>query len=1047
MSGGAGRDLVTYASRGTRIFVSLDGQPNDGGFGEGDNVMPSTEAVVGGRGRDTLVGNDRPNVLVGGAGADRILGLGGGDLIVGGQGKDSIDAGAGSDRVAVRDGTTDQVRCGDGGDAADADKRRPVAGLRVQAGGEGDGAVRGALLALALLALLAAPAGAATIDTTGLLSRAAGGGMPNGPVARPGLLAGPPDRVARGLRLRRLRPRRRRRQRQRHRHLRGAPRQRGLGRAARPALGDERPPARHARGWRGAGERALDPAQRRRRPGSRRAQRAPAAALRGLRLGRVQPRHRRHQQPARRVRDRPELGRHDARVRRRAGPAGQRRDLRRPGRRRLQAGRLHLRRVEPRADQAHVAARGRAAGVEAGRDQRRPTRASSRSTCGCCGRPRTATPSTKDEALAGATFLASANDKHVPANGPSYDVSLTQSDGCPVECKGPGGAAIASGVGVAFTSEAANLSAADTNGVADVYRRLFIAGRAKAGEAAEEGAADAVGTAGDHRQPGLGHAGRRGGRRPVGRAVDRRPRPLRRVHHGRRQRPPLPGAAGRAGVRHQRDLATWSGATTAGASRGRCGRRRRARSANRATGRRRTRRSRATARSSSSPTRRTCSRGRSATRGLEDRNGTGDVFYWSEQFKNVTLYSQDSGNDVHGNPVSASATRPGVVDGAGAEPGDVGLQQLRGLRERRPAARPVGGRGDVRVGPRRGGAGGGVEPGVASGVFAVRGAAVGGVVANCANKGGAPAGCSTLTVVYALKVEHPLEFRIAALARTAARGRHAAPNCARSAAGQREVKRRSSHRPPPPTAPRRLRRRAPQPHRCRPLHGRRSRDRERRGAEPPQRRPALRPAALQPHQRNLGRRQHDPPRQDRGGTSGSTRSGTSTPPPATGSRLTTPAPDASSTSATSSPRASTRAPCTRPRSSASSRSTRCTPRSPRRPAAAPPPACTPSSPTAPPPRAASSRTRCSRCSSATACRGRRSTPASAPTRSTSGFPERALVVELDGWRYHGTRVRHRLDADKQARLEAAGLRVLRADWEQVTGDGAQTADRLRQALD
>jgi len=122
MSGGAGRDLVTYASRGTRIFVSLDGQPNDGGFGEGDNVMPSTEAVVGGRGRDTLVGNDRPNVLVGGAGADRILGLGGGDLIVGGQGKDSIDAGAGADRVAVRDGTTDQVRCGDGGDAADADK-------------------------------------------------------------------------------------------------------------------------------------------------------------------------------------------------------------------------------------------------------------------------------------------------------------------------------------------------------------------------------------------------------------------------------------------------------------------------------------------------------------------------------------------------------------------------------------------------------------------------------------------------------------------------------------------------------------------------------------------------------------------------------------------------------------------------------------------------------------------------------------------------------------------------------------------------------------
>ena len=78
---------------------------------------------MGGRGRDTLVGNDRPNVLVGGGGADRILGLGGGDLIVGGLGKDSIDAGAGSDRLSVRDGTTDQVRCGDGQDAVDADKR------------------------------------------------------------------------------------------------------------------------------------------------------------------------------------------------------------------------------------------------------------------------------------------------------------------------------------------------------------------------------------------------------------------------------------------------------------------------------------------------------------------------------------------------------------------------------------------------------------------------------------------------------------------------------------------------------------------------------------------------------------------------------------------------------------------------------------------------------------------------------------------------------------------------------------------------------------
>src|SRR5262249_36640191 len=63
------------------------------------------------------------------------------------------------------------------------------------------------------------------------------------------------------------------------------------------------------------------------------------------------------------------------------------------------------------------------------------------------------------------------------------------------------------------------------------------------------------------------------------------------------------------------------------------------------------------------------------------------------------------------------------------------------------------------------------------------------------------------------------------------------------------------------------------------------------------------------------------------------------------------------------------------------------------------------------------------------------------------FPGSALVVELDGWRYHGTRVRHRLDADNQARLETAARRVLRADWEQVTTSDHQTANRLRQALD
>jgi Ca2+-binding RTX toxin-like protein len=132
MAGGAGRDLASYASRPGGVAVALDGQANDGSPGEGDNVMPSTETVIGGRGRDTLIGNDRPNGLAGGAGDDLVIGLGGADRIVGGLGGDRIDAGAGSDRVAVRDATVDRVRCGDGRDAVSADKRDSLIGCESQ---------------------------------------------------------------------------------------------------------------------------------------------------------------------------------------------------------------------------------------------------------------------------------------------------------------------------------------------------------------------------------------------------------------------------------------------------------------------------------------------------------------------------------------------------------------------------------------------------------------------------------------------------------------------------------------------------------------------------------------------------------------------------------------------------------------------------------------------------------------------------------------------------------------------------------------------------
>jgi very-short-patch-repair endonuclease len=63
------------------------------------------------------------------------------------------------------------------------------------------------------------------------------------------------------------------------------------------------------------------------------------------------------------------------------------------------------------------------------------------------------------------------------------------------------------------------------------------------------------------------------------------------------------------------------------------------------------------------------------------------------------------------------------------------------------------------------------------------------------------------------------------------------------------------------------------------------------------------------------------------------------------------------------------------------------------------------------------------------------------------FPGTSLVIEADGEQFHGTRWRRRTDARKQAMIEAAGFRVIRLTWEQVTGDEAQTVRRLRRALE
>ena len=62
------------------------------------------------------------------------------------------------------------------------------------------------------------------------------------------------------------------------------------------------------------------------------------------------------------------------------------------------------------------------------------------------------------------------------------------------------------------------------------------------------------------------------------------------------------------------------------------------------------------------------------------------------------------------------------------------------------------------------------------------------------------------------------------------------------------------------------------------------------------------------------------------------------------------------------------------------------------------------------------------------------------------FAAAGLVVETDGARYHGHRLARQSDAARQAMLEAAGYRVLRLTWAQVTRRGDETVRRLRNAL-
>jgi hypothetical protein len=63
------------------------------------------------------------------------------------------------------------------------------------------------------------------------------------------------------------------------------------------------------------------------------------------------------------------------------------------------------------------------------------------------------------------------------------------------------------------------------------------------------------------------------------------------------------------------------------------------------------------------------------------------------------------------------------------------------------------------------------------------------------------------------------------------------------------------------------------------------------------------------------------------------------------------------------------------------------------------------------------------------------------------WPERMLVVEVDGHRFHGTRQAFERDRDRDQRLTLAGYRVVRFTWRQIVREPEKVRERLGELLE
>lgn len=122
-------DVIDYSKRERALRIDL----RDRISGPERDVLAGVEGVIGGSGRDLLLGDDRGNTLSGGAGGDRLRGRGGDDRLSGDLGDDVMRGGDGDDELTESPST---------GSPLPRDPQRDGGGSDRFAGGPGVDAAR-----------------------------------------------------------------------------------------------------------------------------------------------------------------------------------------------------------------------------------------------------------------------------------------------------------------------------------------------------------------------------------------------------------------------------------------------------------------------------------------------------------------------------------------------------------------------------------------------------------------------------------------------------------------------------------------------------------------------------------------------------------------------------------------------------------------------------------------------------------------------------------------------------------------------------------------